>query len=416
MRHRFLPIFNAALLTAVVVTGCGKSTSYRQPDDDDDTVYNVGIISENGNTNLEQGFRDALEDTLGEKHVNIVTKQLSDGDVNDTAAEMVQEKPSVILTESESALSSTYSLVKNDDDTSVISTNVQDILRASGAEKKDDDSDDDRTTGINVTGISSNPYVSDQLSELIEATPNIRSVGILYSPDDTDTVKVDRTLETFLTQAGIEYREYILPSKLYKSLMTDGDDASSTTLLNSIRNSDETDPTVPLISENFAKRLHPEYTDEELMEWEQKTRKSLALASDKKIINTAVRQNDALYIAGGSLDSKISSIATAAKKARVATFGGDQKTGQQTLVTLWSDPYDTGYQAGKMAYQILANGQKASDMQVLYRTRSSFVKLYNKSYADALGLTFGKSFHEYSEYMKDYTPGSNTTRVEETDE
>lgn len=411
MKRRFLPIFNAALVTALVLGGCGKSTGYKQPEDDDDTVYNVGIISETGNTYLEQGFRDALDDTFGEKHVNVISKSVSDGDYPDAVGDLLDEQTPVILTESESALSSAYSMVKDDENTSLVSVNVQDILRATGVEEKEDSSD--RKTGINVTGISSNPYVSDQLSELIEATPNLRSVGIMYSPDDTDTVKVDRTLEAFLTQAGIEYREYILPSKLYKSLMTESTDTSSTTILNSIRNSDDIDPTVPQMSEGFAKHVHPDYENAELLEWEKNSRKSLLDAPDDKVIRSAVKDNDALYVAGGSLDSKIYDIVSAAKKAGVSTFGGDDITGRETLVTLWSDPYDTGYQAGKMVYQILVNGEKPKDMQYQYRFRTSFVKLYNKSYADALGLTFGKSFHDYSAYMKSYKPGSNTTRIEE---
>lgn len=398
-------------MTALVLGGCGKSTGYKQPEDDDDTVYNVGIISETGNTYLEQGFRDALDDTFGEKHVNVVSKSVSDGDYPGAVSDLLDEQTPVILTESESALSSAYSMVKDDENTSLVSVNVQDILRATGVEEKEDGSD--RTTGINVTGISSNPYVSDQLSELIEATPDLRSVGIMYSPDDTDTVKVDRTLEAFLTQAGIEYREYILPSKLYKSLMTESTDTSSTTLLNSIRNSDDIDPTVPQMSEGFSKHVHPDYENAKLLEWEKNSRKSLLDAPDDKVIQSAVKDNDALYIAGGSLDSKISDIVSAAKKAGVSTFGGDDITGRETLVTLWSDPYDTGYQAGKMVYQILVNGEKPKDMQYQYRFRTSFVKLYNKSYADALGLTFGKSFHDYSAYMKSYKPGSNTTRIEE---
>ena len=55
-----------------------------------------------------------------------------------------------------------------------------------------------------------------------------------------------------------------------------------------------------------------------------------------------------------------------------------------------------------MVYQILVNGEKPSDMQYQYRFRTSFVKLYNKSYADSLGLTFGKSFHDYSAFYRQY--------------
>lgn len=412
MKLRYLPIFNSCLAAALIATACSGGSSTKS-DKEEQTVYKAGIVSESGNSDLEQGFKDALTDMLGSDHIEIDTVHLTKGDESDAVNELREKGDSLILTESESSLSSAYAALKNDKDASIISVNVQDIFRATGTEEPEDK--DDRKTGINVTGISSNPYVSDQLSELIEATPDLKSVGIIYSPDDTDVVKSDRTLENFLTQAGIEYREYILPSKVYRSLLTDKTDTSSATLLNSIRNSDEIDPTVPQMSEGFAKHIHPDYDDARLLKWEKAARKSLLDASDQKIIDAAVKQNDALYIAGGSCSGKISDIVKAAKQAGVSTFGGDHEAGEKTLVTLWSDPYDSGYQAGKMAVRVLSGGEKASDLPYQYRSRTSFVKLYNKDYADKLGLTFGKSFHEYSEYLKDYTPGSNTTRIEGTE-
>lgn len=392
-----------------LMSGCGKRTSYKKPADDDDTVYNIGIVSENGSSDLEKGFTDALSDTFGKEHVNLMTEKLSSGDGAAETEALEKDGASVILTESETALVSAYSVLHDTDDASVISVNVQDIRRALGLDKDDDDNDG--STGVNVTGISSKPYVDKQLSEMIEATSEINRVGIMYSPEDTDSVKTDRVLEEYLGQAGIEYREYILPSSLYRNIPRETDGGSAT-VLNEIKKSDDTDPTVPLISDGFAQSLHPGYDSAKAIRWEKKARKNLTDASDDDIIDTAIRQNDAVFVAGDLSGSQLLKLVTKAADSGVTTFGGSRNTGRQTLVTLWSDPYDTGYQAGKMAYQILVGGQKAADIPVTQVSQSSLVKLYNGDYARKLDKEFPKSFHEYSEYIKDYTPGENTQRVE----
>ena len=44
-------------------------------------------------------------------------------------------------------------------------------------------------------------------------------------------------------------------------------------------------------------------------------------------------------------------------------------------------------------------------------SEDSFYKLYNGSYAEVLGLTFPKSFSEYSSFMKSHVPGDGTEKV-----
>ena len=187
--------------------------------------------------------------------------------------------------------------------------------------------------------------------------------------------------------------------------MKDGTEAAD------IKQSDDIDPTVPQISDLFAASLFPTHSDSELLEWEKKARSSLKNARSEKIIKTAVKQCDSIFISSGFSSSTVQKIARAAKNGDKVTFGSDAVAGKHSLVTLWSDPYDSGYQAGEMAYQILVNGQDPGDISIAYQSEDSFYKLYNGSYAEVLGLTFPKSFSEYSSFMKSHVPGDGTEKV-----
>lgn len=72
-----------------------------------------------------------------------------------------------------------------------------------------------------MTGISSKPNLEEQLSLLIEATPDLQSVGLLYNPEDTDGIYQNVLLEKYLDQAGIPWKEYALPSDDIDSSISD---------------------------------------------------------------------------------------------------------------------------------------------------------------------------------------------------
>ena len=55
------------------------------------------------------------------------------------------------------------------------------------------------------------------------------------------------------------------------------------------------------------------------------------------------------------------------------------------MATLSIDYYDLGYQAGAMAYDILANGTDITTKEVEYAPNVS--KLYNVSVCEQLGIT-----------------------------
>lgn len=60
------------------------------------------------------------------------------------------------------------------------------------------------------------------------------------------------------------------------------------------------------------------------------------------------------------------------------------------IATLSISYHDIGYKAGEMAYEILVNGAEISTMEIA--TASTVTKKYNKSVADALGITIPDTY------------------------
>ncbi|MGN0241153.1 MAG: ABC transporter substrate binding protein [Candidatus Weimeria sp.] len=413
MNKKFVSILLSAAVAVTCLAGCGKKTSYKQLNDEDDTVYTIGIShsSASENDDFREGFNDAIEDTFGKNHYKFVETTCSS--IEDTASvqSLIDKGAQLIVTEDWKSLSASYTLTQqatdDKDKTPIVSTGVNDIAATLGIEYQDEDN---KTTGVNVTGVTPSPDVSSKLSELIETVKTPERVGIIYSPENRDAVKENRTLEEYLTQAGIGYREYILPTSTYKTLMKDETEAEA------IKQSDDIDPTVPQISDDFAKSLFQIANDSVILNWEKRARQSLKNASSEKIIRTAIQQCNALYISTGYSESTVKKITRAAKNADLVTFGSDNTAGRYSLITLWADPYDSGYKAGELVYQVLVNGQDPGDIPVTTQSEDSFHKLYNGSYAEVLGLTFPKSFSEYTSFMSSYVPGEGTEKVGDEEE
>ena len=124
-----------------------------------------------------------------------------------------------------------------------------------------------------------------------------------------------------------------------------------------------------------------------------------------------------LYISAGSmLTDQIDVITSAATAAGKVTVGGDATLGQSTLVSMYADPYAQGYAAGKQVYRILVNGDDPGAIAIDDVATEDNVKLYNGNVAATLGLDFPKSFKEIHEYLETYVIGSDTERIEPTEE
>ena len=135
------------------------------------------------------------------------------------------------------------------------------------------------------------------------------------------------------------------------------------------------------------------------------------------ILSVACEECGALYIPSNSMlldqAEHISDIATA---SGVSTIGGDIHIGKHTLTSLFHDPYDQGYRAGKQAYQILIRGSDPSAISFGNNSGSLRIKMYQDIYAYRLSMSFPKSFHEIDAYLRRYTPGYFTERIHHASE
>lgn len=435
--------------------GCGKndtpsaSTDAAVEEENDNVSYTIAAcLSESNEYNemLFTGFADCLQDYLGSDCLTIRKFTCNDNTPSDlVAATASNGNYNLIFTAGKQTLISTTTAT---DTVPIVATGIVDFqrtLRIADSGKKSWD----KTTGMNVTGVSSKPSIVDQVSLMIEATKDLQTVGILYSPEDTDAIYQNEIFEKYLDQAGIPWKEYMIPATV--SAIEEDEDHNSTALLptkvvaSSAKSGIDNDVVslgqssilginspastrTALVSKHWTtgKILSSpvledsesaDSTDEESLE-EENTDVSDNEESEEEHIPTleeriieACNECSAIYIPYGSmLTDQMTTISSIAIENNVVTVGGDTTIGANTLVTLFYDPYALGYAAGKKAVKILQYNGDISSMKISYGNASDSVKLYNAKIAEALGIEFPKSFSEINNYMDTYKYGSTTKR------
>ena len=353
-RHGIIAILIISLVATLCA--CGKSDNNNNSNTTQSSAnqpkYTIGVCLGADNEyyrQILQGFTTAISDNFTDNNVTITTLTAdnnSDDNTSDIICNrLIQDKTSLIFTAGENAMQSARNQT---DSIPIVSTAVMDYQKALNISA---DTGWDKTTKTNVTGISSVPNISDVLSMMIEVTPNITSVGIIYCPNDYDSIYQNRTLEHFLDEAGIGYKEYEFYS--------------------------------PSISDSSA----------------------------REIVEYACDESSVLFIpAESSLKEKMGLIGTVATKRGIPTVGGDEYIGEDTLCCMYQDPFNQGYIAGEMAYDILATNKKPGTMTIASISEESEQKLYVASIAEKLAYTFPKSFRERSEFLSNYVIGSKTKR------
>ncbi|MCR4611257.1 MAG: hypothetical protein K5644_05105 [Lachnospiraceae bacterium] len=331
--------------------GCGKSdeTTTNTTATNNKKTYNIGICVGANNEYYNQilaGFTTAVNDNFKDSNAVMTSLVADENNSSDMICDQfVQNKNQLMFTIGENAMLSAHSRTK---DIPIVSSAIMDFQRALNLP---DDKDWDGTTKTNITGVSSAPNMSDVLSMMIEATPELSSVGILFCPENADSIYQNKLLEKYLDQAGIPWKEYAFYS--------------------------------PSISDDSA----------------------------REIVKFACSESSVLYIpAESALMDKMGLIKSVAMSSNIPTIGGDEYIGEYTLCSMYHDPFDQGYAAGEMAYDILESGKKPQSMSIAECSTTAEQKLYTSDYADALGRTFPKSFRERTEFLTTYVLGSKTTR------
>lgn len=378
-----------ACAMALSLAGCKKpekEVKYNPIKEEDDTVYTIYVMQDNDSdyyNDVLQGYKDALNDLFGDKHVEIKHSVSNEFiSVDQIAEAYAVSEPQLVFANGPQSVTAIAAaeqttpivgagVINFQDELSRIQSKRDNLLNSVATNiTLDDETDDtnsadsnaeadnasnsnaeaesawDGTTKINLCGVSSLSDLESELSLIIECTPTLYSVGIIYPEGDTDAIYQAQIMEKMILQAGLKYNEYQLND------------------------------------------------------------------SNSEIIAEACSQNSCLYIPSCTgIDQFAKDICDQATVAHIPTITNDSEASEYALASLHEDPYIMGYAAGKLTYRILVNGEDPSTTQIENANYEN-EKLYNKKIANALEITFPKSFHERKEFLEEYETGSTTKRVE----
>lgn len=361
MNIKKISIVSVCILSLIVMLcGCQKNNDNNESNTTNTTVappkieYSIGVCLEGNNeyhTQILQGFMAGITDYFPENNAAINTT-IAD-DVNNTdmiCSNYIQSNSSLLFTIGEKSLLSAHNQTTT---IPIIGSGIMDYKRVLNIPDDSDSKEWDGSTNMNITGVSSTPNMADVLSMMIEVTPALSSVGLLYSPEDPDSVYQNHILEKYLDQAGIPWKEY----SFYSS--------------------------------------------------------SMSTAAARELAQVACLECSVLYIpAESSLRERQDTIKNVALELNTPVVGGDEYIGDRTLASMYNDPFDQGYNAAKTAYDLLVKGKKPQTMPIINCSSDAEQKLYVKDISEKMGYTFPKSFKERDEFLSTYKLGSKTKRVE----
>ncbi len=194
----------AALLLASLMTtclfGCGIS-EITEPEARHTAMWHIGVCASDDSEFSDiimDGFSRALSDELPDDSVTFTREFISNEKSGaQIASDFVRDKNDLILTIGTPALKGAS---RTTEDTPIITTDVTDIQSALNLT----DLDWNMRTNMNVTGIAAMPNIADQLALIIEVTPGIKTLAIVYGKRDLYSDDQNRIMQDYLSQAGIE--------------------------------------------------------------------------------------------------------------------------------------------------------------------------------------------------------------------
>lgn len=357
MRNNFIKIIALSLCFVMLISNCTacarkkkatkKSTTASVSEKTSD--YNIGIAIKYENENyvldynsMMLGFKAAIKDNAKKSDVSyeVNTDPLHDN-IDSVIAGYLNDKD-LIFTLGEDSLKTAAEITT---DIPVVSCGVIDMFDTIGLNAADRYIWSGKT-GRNITGVTSLPAIAEQLSILIELSDDDpMSVGLFYEKGNIEEIYQNTILEKYLNEAGIKWTEFCISP-----------------------NPETPEDSVEEVSKRAASSCSVFY-----------------LPAGEGLTNYA---------------TEITSIISAAGKY---TFGGDEVIGKYTAVSGFEDPYMKGYAAGEMAYKILYKNENPGEMEIGL-SNGNISKLYSKSIIDAMGFTLPKSFMDYDEFLKKYTP------------
>ena len=197
--------FAEQTLIGGVLAGCGNSAADSNKGGASSSgVKNIGVVQIVQHDALDaanKGFVDALKEKGFEDGKNIkIEQQNAQGEqanAQTIAKQFVDAKKDLIFAIATPAVQAAYNSTK---DIPIIFTAVTDPVKAEVAK-------DWKSSGTNVTGTSDKVPVEKQIDLLKKLLPNAKTVGVIYSTSETNSVVQVNELKAAAEKQGLSVKE-----------------------------------------------------------------------------------------------------------------------------------------------------------------------------------------------------------------
>lgn len=201
MKKKTIAIMMTAAMVMAMVAGCGSKESSSSDGDNKEASYKIGIqqFAEHGSLdNCREGFLEGLEEEGIKEGDNLkveVKNAMADTATNAQIADsFVSDNMDLICAIATPSAQSAYNAAM-DKDIPVVYTAVTDPVAAELADK------DGNPVG-NVTGTSDTLPVEEQLKMIREMMPDAKTIGILYTTSEANSVSAIATYESLVDKYG----------------------------------------------------------------------------------------------------------------------------------------------------------------------------------------------------------------------
>ena len=201
MKKKTIAIMMTAAMVMAMAAGCGSKESSSSDGDNKEASYKIGIqqFAEHGSLdNCREGFLEGLEEEGIKEGDNLkveVKNAMADTATNAQIADsFVSDNMDLICAIATPSAQSAYNAAM-DKDIPVVYTAVTDPIAAELADK------DGNPVG-DVTGTSDTLPVEEQLKMIREMMPDAKTIGILYTTSEANSVSAIATYESLVDKYG----------------------------------------------------------------------------------------------------------------------------------------------------------------------------------------------------------------------
>ncbi len=198
---RILAFVLSALLVVMAFAGCSaKNNDDANVDSSDKKVAILQYMPHTSLDNCTQGVKNALDEAGIKYDVQIGSSGSADTDCQSYAQQMIANGYDLVIAVATPAAMSAYSAVQNASaSTPVVFCAVSDPVAAGLVESME-------APNKNCTGTADAIDIKGQVELIKQLQPNIKTLGVLYTTSEANSISQLKTLEEECKNAGIELK------------------------------------------------------------------------------------------------------------------------------------------------------------------------------------------------------------------